>query len=78
MFLWMQVPGAGGTEKLLDRALQAGVAFVPGVEFGLRGDWSNRLRLNYSHANPDRVREGVRRLVQAIQAGSLTLHAAGA
>ncbi len=78
MFLWAQLPVGLDAGLLLRSALEAGVAFVPGVEFHLDRSGHNTLRLNYSHGNPARIREGVRRLIEALQAGSLTLAAASA
>jgi len=44
-----------------------GVAVLPGSLFYPNGDGgSNGLRLSYSNATPDRIREGIRRLQRAI------------
>jgi DNA-binding transcriptional MocR family regulator len=48
---------------LLDRALEAGVAFMPGEPFFASGEQSlGYFRLNFSHADPARLAEGVARL----------------
>ncbi|MCC6233071.1 MAG: PLP-dependent aminotransferase family protein [Verrucomicrobiales bacterium] len=69
MFLWVRLAEGECAEKLLRRALEVGVAFVPGAEFWVEQKASNTLRLNYSHTNPERIREGVRRLSSVIRAG---------
>jgi hypothetical protein len=59
---------------MLPRAVTARVAYVPGTAFyadGL-GAWS--MRLSYCYPEPDRIREGVRRLAGVIEQ-ELDLHA---
>jgi hypothetical protein len=46
----------------LPRAVQNRVAFVPGTGFYADGSGSGELRLSYCYPEPDRIREGVRRL----------------
>jgi hypothetical protein len=52
---------------MLPRAVTSRVAYVPGTAFyadGL-GAWS--LRLSYCYPEPDRIREGVRRLAAVVE-----------
>ena len=42
--------------------LDAGVAFVPGADFFPRGGGENHMRLNFSNAGPDMIRDGIARL----------------
>jgi len=46
----------------LERAIKRQVAFVPGRDFFPTEGGSNYLRLNFSNAIPERIREGVHRL----------------
>jgi len=66
MFVWTTFPNGTDTESLLPRALDAGVAFVPGPAFAVAGDLSASLRLSYATASPDQLREGVSRLASVM------------
>lgn len=63
-FVWVELPGDGDTDLLLDRALaEEGVAFVPGSAFAADGRGCRRcLRLSFASQTPEAIREGVRRL----------------
>jgi len=52
--------------KLLDTALRQDVAFVPGDPFYPGGDTGSHMRLNFSNAPPEQIREGIRRLSIAV------------
>jgi 2-aminoadipate transaminase len=62
MFLLLTLPGEYDTAKLLPRALERNVAYVPGEEFHINGDGKNTMRLNFSNARADQIEEGIRRL----------------
>ncbi|MGC8826289.1 MAG: PLP-dependent aminotransferase family protein [Anaerolineae bacterium] len=66
MFLWVRLPEKVDAAKLLRVALEEKVAFVPGAAFFPNGGGHNTMRLNFSNANPEMIREGIRRLGQAI------------
>lgn len=66
MFLLVTLPARIETGSLLERALVRRVAFVPGTDFHLDGQGHNTLRLNFSHATPERIEEGVKRLGSAV------------
>jgi 2-aminoadipate transaminase len=55
----------------LEAALRENVAFVPGDCFyapnGHRDDGRRHMRLNFSAAAPDQIREGIRRLSIAVK-----------
>jgi DNA-binding transcriptional MocR family regulator len=68
--LWARLRAGGDAAALLTRALQHGVAFVPGGEFHAAGEGLNMLRLNFSYSNAERLAEGVARLARAMSAGS--------
>lgn len=69
MFVWVEMPEEVDTTELLRRSVEAGVAFIPGRAFcaagGVHG--GNALRLNFSHATPEKIREGIRRLGLVLQ-----------
>ena len=62
MFLWVTCPVSLDTGSLLPAALARKVAFVPGQDFFPDGGGHNSMRLNFSNATPERIREGVGRL----------------
>ena len=65
MFLWARLTRGGDAAELLARALEQGLAFVPGGEFHAEGQGRDTLRLNFSHASEDKLAEGVARLARA-------------
>jgi 2-aminoadipate transaminase len=69
VFVWVELPEGADAGRLLGVAVDTEqVAFLPGNAFGHGGDTfaSNCMRLNFSHASPERVREGVARLGRVI------------
>jgi len=62
MFLWITGPAGLDGMKLLERAIERQVAFVPGRDFFPGNAGANYLRLNFSNSSPERIEEGVRRL----------------
>jgi 2-aminoadipate transaminase len=72
LFLWVTLPAGMDAKVLFQEALKQNVAFVPGDCFyapDSQGVEANRnLRLNFSNAKPERIREGIRRLGIAVKA----------
>lgn len=67
LFAWVRVPDGVDSGELLPRAIsQQRVAYVPGRAFYTDGGGRNELRLNFSYASRDRIREGVRRLGELV------------
>jgi 2-aminoadipate transaminase len=62
MFLWGILPEKMDAAQVLNIALQRKVAFVPGAAFHATGGGENTMRLNFSYASPDTIREGITRL----------------
>jgi 2-aminoadipate transaminase len=69
MFVWARLPGTPDTAELLQRALLADVAFVPGAAFYAGTPDRATLRLSFTTNTPERIAEGMRRLGNAL-AGS--------
>jgi 2-aminoadipate transaminase len=67
MFVWVTLPHGMNSTTLLNQALARGVAFVPGAEFHIDDSGQNTFRLNFTHAPPERIREGIRRLSEVIR-----------
>jgi 2-aminoadipate transaminase len=66
MFLWITLPDNADSTAILHRALEHQVVFVPGAAFYALGGGEHTMRLNFSHATPERITEGVRRLAVTI------------
>ncbi len=66
LFLWGTLPETLNSADLLKTALEQKVAFVPGAPFYATGGGHNTMRLNFSHANPEKINEGISRLGKAI------------
>ncbi len=66
LFLWVTLPTGVNARRLLDDALRHDVAFVPGDPFFAEGDKGSHMRLNFSNATPEMIREGIRRLSIAV------------
>jgi DNA-binding transcriptional MocR family regulator len=63
LFLWATLPQPIDTKAMLARALDAGVAYVPGTAFYPRKrDGRASMRLNFSYPSVDEIEEGIRRL----------------
>ncbi|MGH9643517.1 MAG: aminotransferase class I/II-fold pyridoxal phosphate-dependent enzyme [Terriglobales bacterium] len=71
LFLWVTLPEGMDSHRLFDAALKENVAFVPGDSFysgnGFASEGLRHLRLNFSNAPPEQIREGIRRLSVAIK-----------
>ena len=85
LFLWVTLPAGLKSSELFNVALEENVAFVPGASFYAMPDevGARQLRLNFSNATPERIREGIRRLANAVkrqmfQAGLIKASAASA
>ncbi len=71
LFLWVTLAKGMDANELFKEALKQNVAFVPGDSFfapdGLGQESNRHLRLNFSHARPEEIREGIRRLSVAVK-----------
>jgi 2-aminoadipate transaminase len=67
LFLWGILPETMSSPEVLKVAIEQKVAFVPGGPFYPTGGGHNTMRLNFSHANPEKIREGIARLGKVIR-----------
>ncbi len=67
LFIWATLPDFIDTDDLLVRALRDNVAFVPGSGAYLDGRGHSSMRLNFSGSGEERIREGVRRIGEAVK-----------
>jgi 2-aminoadipate transaminase len=65
-YVWLGLPPGLDAKAMLPRAIAARVAYVPGTGFYADGAGADHLRLSYCFPEPDRIREGVRRLAGVI------------
>ncbi len=70
LFVWARLTGAGGKvadgSVLAKKAIDKGVAFVPGTPFYCANPDHATLRLSFATADVDKIREGVARLASAL------------
>ncbi len=70
LFVWARLTGARGKEKdgatFAKRAIDKGVAFVPGAPFYAANPDLSTLRLSFATAPVDKIEEGVGRLASAL------------
>lgn len=70
LFFWARLTGAGGKLKdageFAKRAIEQGVAFVPGAPFFAKDPDHATLRLSFATADVEKTREGIQRLARAL------------
>ena len=78
LFLWVTLPEGMDCTQLFEAALKENVAFVAGECFyannGYAEEGRRHFRLNFSNAEPEQIREGIRRLAVAIHSQWGKLH----
>lgn len=65
MFLWARLGGAVDTAAILPRALEEGVAYVPGWPFYATDPDRSTMRLSYVTNTPEVIAEGLARMARA-------------
>ncbi|WP_404800223.1 aminotransferase-like domain-containing protein [Actinomadura algeriensis] len=65
-FVWLTLPEGLDSKAMSPRAIAERVAYVPGTGFYADGGGQRHMRLSYCFPEPDRIREGVRRLAGVI------------
>jgi 2-aminoadipate transaminase len=68
MFFWLQLPPHIDATALLPKAVDAGMAFVPGSTFFPHGGHANTLRLSFVTATPAQIATAVAALGQVLAA----------
>ena len=67
LFLWGMLPKGMDSTEIFKVAVQRNVAFVPGVSFYATGGGENTMRLNFSYANPEKIKIGIERLAEVLK-----------
>jgi 2-aminoadipate transaminase len=68
MFVWARLPDGWDASTLLPRALERGVAYVPGAPFFSGSADPATLRLSFTAHRPEEIRRGLDRLARALTA----------
>lgn len=71
LFIWVTIPGVN-CKKLYQKAINKGVAFMPGYAFYSGKSKLNTIRLSYATVTKDEIKEGVKRLAGLGGDGSFT------
>ena len=69
LFIWAELPEGADTVRLLPKAVERKVAYVPGTYFCTGGGHLNTLRLNFSNSTPGQIETGMSVLSEIIQSG---------
>ena len=67
-YVWVTLPEGLDAKVMQPRAITERVAYVPGIGFYSDGQGRRDLRLSYCFPEPERIREGVRRLAGVVGA----------
>ena len=59
MFLWLELPGGLDADALLDEALEAGVAYIPGESFYANNGPKNTIRMNFTTVSEEQIVKGM-------------------
>lgn len=60
MFLWLELPEGLDSDAILDDALAAGIAYIPGESFFSFDGVKNTIRMNFTMVKDDQIRDGIR------------------
>ncbi len=71
MFLWLRLPEGIDSALLLPKAVERGVAFVPGAPFYVGEGDARTLRLSFVTASEDQIQSGIAALADAVHAMAL-------
>ena len=66
MFFWIECPAHINTTALLPKAVEAGMAYVPGSTFYPHGGHVHTLRLSFVTVPPERIAQGVEALAKVL------------
>lgn len=60
MFLWLELPEGLDSDAILDDALDAGIAYIPGESFFSFDGVKNTIRMNFTIVKDNQIRDGIR------------------
>jgi 2-aminoadipate transaminase len=70
MFFWLELPDRIDAVALLPKAVDAGMAFVPGAAFYAGAPRKNTLRLSFVTSPPEKIESGVAALARVLKAAA--------
>jgi 2-aminoadipate transaminase len=70
MFVWVRLPEGLNAQALLPKAVDAGMAFVPGAPFYAENADPRTLRLSFVTATPEQIDRGIAALGQVLRAAA--------
>lgn len=70
LFVWLTLPEGMDAEALIEAAVEAGVAYVPGAPFFVDGTGARTMRLTFAKETAETIAEGMRRLGGVVRAGT--------
>ena len=66
-YVWLTLPEGLDAKAMVPHGITARVAYVPGTAFYADGSGVSSMRLSYCYPEPERIREGVRRLSGVVE-----------
>jgi 2-aminoadipate transaminase len=70
MFFWLELPAHIDAVALLPKAVEAGMAYVPGAAFYASAPCKNTLRLSFVTSPPEQIEAGVAALARVLKAAA--------
>lgn len=67
MFVWLELPEQVDADELLETALKAGVAYIPGGYFYANGGHANTIRLNFTTVSEENIVKGIQILGKVLK-----------
>lgn len=67
LFAWVTLPEHLDARQILVECLEEKVAFVPGGSFFPNGGHQNTMRINFSYATTEELREGIERIARVLR-----------
>jgi 2-aminoadipate transaminase len=67
MFFWLDLPEGLDAMALLPKAVDAGMAYVPGAAFYAQAPRANSLRLSFVTVSPEKIEQGVAALARVLR-----------
>ncbi|PWL44252.1 PLP-dependent aminotransferase family protein [Christensenella sp. MSJ-20] len=67
LFIWVELPEGQDAQAMLEKAVEAGVAYVPGQHFYAKDPKPNTMRLNFSASTPEQIRKGMEILANLLK-----------
>jgi 2-aminoadipate transaminase len=59
LFIWAELPESIDTVRMLNKAVEQKIAYVPGTYFCTDGKHMNTLRLNFSNSTSEQIEVGM-------------------